>query len=147
LQTLCAEIGKIQEHTGDVTARAGKASHEAASHRITFEVNRDHWNTRRRASCRLDSGRGGCHDGIYLIIDQVHREGRQARNVPIGKTDDYLKAQVALELRTIQALADCGNAHIHNRRFALMQQSDLATFCRLLRARCQRPCHCRTAEQ
>jgi hypothetical protein len=41
LQALCAEIGKVQEHAGDVTARARKASEEAAGHRIAFEVDRD----------------------------------------------------------------------------------------------------------
>src|SRR5437879_675631 len=69
-------------------------------------------NVRRGAGCRLNSGRGNCHDGIDSIVDQVRRECRQARNVPIGKTDDYLEAQVALVVRAIQAIADCRNAHI-----------------------------------
>src|SRR5262249_16234303 len=68
------------------------------------------------------------------------RECWQARNVPIGKTDDYLEAQVALVVRAIQALADCRNAHIHGRRLTGMEQSDLATFRCLLPARRERPC-------
>src|SRR5258708_149736 len=67
--------------------------------------------------------------------------------VPIGKTDDYLEARVALVVRATQALADCRNAHIHNRRFPRMQQSDLATFRRLLRMRRERPGYHRAAEQ
>src|SRR6516162_2270680 len=116
LQALCAEIGKIQEHTSDVTARARKASDKAAGYRITLQVDRNHWNARRRTGCRLDSGRGCRHDDVNSIADQLRRECRQARNVPIGKTDDYLEARVALVVRASQTLTDCGNAHIHNRR-------------------------------
>ena len=69
LQAPCTEIGKIQEHTGDVTARARETSNQAACYRITFQVDRDHWNARRSAGCRLNRGRGGCHDGIDAIVD------------------------------------------------------------------------------
>jgi hypothetical protein len=50
-------------------------------------------------------------------------------------------------VRAIQALADCRNPHVHNRRFAGMQQSDLATFRRLLRTRRERPRGRHAAEQ
>src|SRR5262245_8775546 len=141
------KIGKIQEHTGDVTARAREASDKAAGYRITFQVDGDHWNAVRGAGCGLNSGRGGCYDGVDSIVDQVRRECRQARNVTIGKTDDYFKAQVPLVVGDTQALADSRNAHIHNRRCTRMQQSDFANCRLLLPARRERPCHRRAAEQ
>src|SRR5260221_5417257 len=139
--------GKSRNPPVTVPARAAKASDEAGGYRITLQVDRDHWNARRCAGCRLDSGRGCRNDGVGSIVDQVRRECRQARNVPIGKTDDYLEARVALVVRATQALADCRNAHIHNRRFPRMQQSDFATFRRLLRARRERPRSRRAAEE
>src|SRR5215471_14140367 len=116
-------------------------------HRITFQVDRDDRNARRGAGCRLNSGRGDCHDGIDSIVNQPCRERRQARYVPIGKTDYYLGAGPTAVVRVIQALADCRNAHVHSRRFTRIQHSDLATFRRLLRPRRERPSRRGTAKQ
>src|SRR5215831_17601299 len=41
LQTLCAEIGEIQEHAGDIAAGTRKTRDHAAGNRIGFQIDRD----------------------------------------------------------------------------------------------------------
>ena len=146
LQALCAEIGKIQEHARDVAARARKAGDQTAGHRIAFKVDRDYGNAARGAARRLHGRRACRQDGVDLLIDQVRRERRQARQISVGETDGHLDAGIAPVVRFAQALAHCRNACGHDRGLPGMQQPDLTGSPRLLRACCDRPAGHRAAD-
>jgi hypothetical protein len=141
LQTFRTEIRKIQEHAGDVAARARKACDEADRHRIAFKIDGNDGRGRRGTACRLHRRRTGRDDDVDAIIHQFSRQGRQARQVSVGQTHDQLETR-SLAVRPIQAFPNCGDACVHGSRLSRMQHADFPVFRNVLRVRCERPaCH------
>jgi hypothetical protein len=71
LQLLAGDLGQIEEHPGDVAAGPGQRLHEAASHRITLQIDTDDRHGAGRASRRLDGRRATGHDHVDLLCQQI----------------------------------------------------------------------------
>ena len=80
LQTFCAEIGKVQEHTRYVAAWACQASDPSTGDRIAFKINRDRGDILCGPSRRLYRGRSSSDDGIHGSVHQIRCESWQARS-------------------------------------------------------------------
>ena len=137
LEPLHCEVDLQNRISSQVPARAGKAGHEPASHRVSGRRH-DNRNGHRRLLRRTGPRRTVRHDHIDLKAYQLGRESRQPIIMLLGPPilDDEVPALFVAEFP--QSLAHGGNLARPARRVDASQETDAVNLSGLLRTNGER---------